>query len=824
MNYDEQKIIPVEIRAEMQKSYIDYAMSVIVGRALPDVRDGLKPVHRRILYTMYEAGLTYDKAYSKSVATVGDVLKKYHPHGDASVYDALVRLAQDFSLRYPLVDGRGNFGSVDGDPPAAYRYTEARMAKISDWLLMDIEKETVDFTPSFDDQRKEPVILPTRLPTLLLNGSMGIAVGMATNIPPHNLCEVADALLCVIDNPEATLDDIMQHLKGPDFPTGGIILGRSGIREAYYTGRGRITVRARTEIEEFKEGRYRIVVTEIPYGVNKSRLIESMADLVKQKRVEGISDLRDESDRKGMKIIIEIKRDANAQVVLNQLFKHSQLQDTFSVNMLALVDNQPKTLGIRQILDSFVRFREEVVENRTRFELRKARDRAHILEGLKIAIDFIDEVINIIRNSPDVATAKTGLMERFGLSDIQAQAIVDMRLGRLAGLEREKIEAELMEMRALIERCERILADEGLVLGIIRDELIEVRGKFGDERRTEISPVENEIDIADLIPEEDCAYLLTHYGYIKRMPVSAYKAQRRGGRGITGMTMREEDFVERIVTGSSHEFILFFTNKGRMFKKKGYEIPEAGRTAKGMNVVNLLEIESDEKITALIILKDLDEGFMTMITKLGTIKKTALREFNKSRRGGLIALSLDEGDELICTEHTDGTAQLIAATAEGKAIRFMESDVRPMGRGARGVRAIRLEDGDVIIGASAVSDGCELLTVTENGFGKRTPVSEYRLQSRGGGGVINYRITEKTGRAVSCTAIRPGEEPDILLIASDGVIIRFSADTVSRVGRAASGVKLMRLASGVKVVNMACAQKETDSEQAPEAAETPEEE
>ncbi|MBQ1374745.1 MAG: DNA gyrase subunit A [Clostridia bacterium] len=824
MNYDEQKIIPVEIRAEMQKSYIDYAMSVIVGRALPDVRDGLKPVHRRILYTMYEAGLTYDKAYSKSVATVGDVLKKYHPHGDASVYDALVRLAQDFSLRYPLVDGRGNFGSVDGDPPAAYRYTEARMAKISDWLLMDIEKETVDFTPSFDDQRKEPVILPTRLPTLLLNGSMGIAVGMATNIPPHNLCEVADALLCVIDNPEATLDDIMQHLKGPDFPTGGIILGRSGIREAYYTGRGRITVRARTEIEEFKEGRYRIVVTEIPYGVNKSRLIESMADLVKQKRVEGISDLRDESDRKGMKIIIEIKRDSNAQVVLNQLFKHSQLQDTFSVNMLALVDNQPKTLGIRQILDSFVRFREEVVENRTRFELRKARDRAHILEGLKIAIDFIDEVINIIRNSPDVATAKTGLMERFGLSDVQAQAIVDMRLGRLAGLEREKIEAELMEMRALIERCERILADEGLVLGIIRDELIEVRGKFGDERRTEISPVENEIDIADLIPEEDCAYLLTHYGYIKRMPVSAYKAQRRGGRGITGMTMREEDFVERIVTGSSHEFILFFTNKGRMFKKKGYEIPEAGRTAKGMNVVNLLEIESDEKITAMIILKDLDEGFMTMITKLGTIKKTALREFNKSRRGGLIALSLDEGDELICTEHTDGTAQLIAATAEGKAIRFMESDVRPMGRGARGVRAIRLEEGDVIIGASAVSDGCELLTVTENGFGKRTPVSEYRLQSRGGGGVINYRITEKTGRAVSCTAIRPGEEPDILLIASDGVIIRFSADTVSRVGRAASGVKLMRLASGVKVVNMACAQKETDSEQAPEAAETPEEE
>ena len=824
MNYDEQKIIPVEIRAEMQKSYIDYAMSVIVGRALPDVRDGLKPVHRRILYTMYEAGLTYDKAYSKSVATVGDVLKKYHPHGDASVYDALVRLAQDFSLRYPLVDGRGNFGSVDGDPPAAYRYTEARMAKISDWLLMDIEKETVDFTPSFDDQRKEPVILPTRLPTLLLNGSMGIAVGMATNIPPHNLCEVADALLCVIDNPEATLDDIMQYLKGPDFPTGGIILGRSGIREAYYTGRGRITVRARTEIEEFKEGRYRIVVTEIPYGVNKSRLIESMADLVKQKRVEGISDLRDESDRKGMKIIIEIKRDANAQVVLNQLFKHSQLQDTFSVNMLALVDNQPKTLGIRQILDSFVRFREEVVENRTRFELKKARDRAHILEGLKIAIDFIDEVINIIRNSPDVATAKTGLMERFGLSDVQAQAIVDMRLGRLAGLEREKIEAELMEMRALIERCERILADEGLVLGIIRDELIEVRGKFGDERRTEISPVENEIDIADLIPEEDCAYLLTHYGYIKRMPVSAYKAQRRGGRGITGMTMREEDFVERIVTGSSHEFILFFTNKGRMFKKKGYEIPEAGRTAKGMNVVNLLEIESDEKITAMIILKDLDEGFMTMITKLGTIKKTALREFNKSRRGGLIALSLDEGDELICTEHTDGTAQLIAATAEGKAIRFMESDVRPMGRGARGVRAIRLEEGDVIIGASAVSDGCELLTVTENGFGKRTPVSEYRLQSRGGGGVINYRITEKTGRAVSCTAIRPGEEPDILLIASDGVIIRFSADTVSRLGRAASGVKLMRLASGVKVVNMACAQKETDSEQAPEAAETPEEE
>ena len=812
MNYEEQKIIPVEIRAEMQKSYIDYAMSVIVGRALPDVRDGLKPVHRRILYTMYEAGLTFDKPYSKSVATVGDVLKKYHPHGDASVYDALVRLAQDFSLRYPLVDGRGNFGSVDGDPPAAYRYTEARMAKIADWLLMDIEKETVDFTPSFDDQRKEPVVLPTRLPALLLNGSMGIAVGMATNIPPHNLCEVANALLCIIDNPEATLDDIMEHLKGPDFPTGGIILGRSGIREAYYTGRGRITVRSRTEIEDFKEGRYRIVVTEIPYGVNKSRLIESMADLVKQKRIEGISDLRDESDRKGMKIIIEIKRDANAQVVLNQLFKHSQLQDNFSVNMLALVDNQPKTLGIRQILDNFIRFREEVVENRTRFELKKARDRAHILEGLKIAIDFIDEVINIIRNSPDVAGAKAALMESFALSDVQAQAIVDMRLGRLAGLEREKIEAELMEMRALIERCEQILADESLVLGIIRDELNEVKGKFGDERRTEISPVENEIDIADLIPEEDCAYLLTHYGYVKRMPVSAYKAQRRGGRGITGMTMREEDFVERIVTGSSHEYILFFTNKGRMFKKKGYEIPEAGRTAKGMNVVNLLEIDSDEKITAMIILKSLDEGFMTMITRTGTIKKTALSEFNKNRRGGLIALSLEEGDELICAEHTDGNAEIMAATALGKAIRFSERDVRPMGRAARGVRAISLGRGDSVIGAAAVKPEDDLLTVTENGFGKRTSVSEYRFQTRGGSGVLNYRLTDKTGSIVSVAAIREGESPDLLLISSDGVIIRFSSETVSRVGRATSGVKLMRLSDGVKVVHMAAAEKEEDKE------------
>ncbi|MBR2743488.1 MAG: DNA gyrase subunit A [Clostridia bacterium] len=821
MNYEEQKIIPVEIRDEMQKSYIDYAMSVIVGRALPDVRDGLKPVHRRILYTMYEAGLTYDKAYSKSVATVGDVLKKYHPHGDASVYDALVRLAQDFSLRYPLVDGRGNFGSVDGDPPAAYRYTEARMARISDWMLMDIEKETVNFTPSFDDQRQEPVVLPTRLPALLLNGSMGIAVGMATNIPPHNLCEVADALLCVIDNPEATLDDIMAHLKGPDFPTGGIILGRSGIRQAYYTGRGRITVRARTEIEEFKDGRFRIVVTEIPYGVNKSRLIESMADLVKQKRIEGISDLRDESDRKGMKIIIEIKRDANAQVVLNQLFKHSQLQDTFSVNMLALVDNQPKTLGIRQILDHFVSFREDVVRNRTRFELKKARDRAHILEGLKIAIDFIDEVINIIRSSPDVAGAKAGLIERFDLSDVQAQAIVDMRLGRLAGLEREKIEAELMDMLALIERCEQILANESLVLEIIRDELTEVKQKFGDERRTEISAVENEIDIADLIPEEDCAYLLTHYGYIKRMPVSAYRAQRRGGRGITGMTMREEDFVERIVTGSSHEYILFFTNKGRMFKKKGYEIPEAGRTAKGMNVVNLLEIDSDEKITAMIILENLDEGFMTMITRTGTIKKTALREFNKNRRGGLIALSLDEGDELICAEHTDGGAELLAATRLGKAIRFKESDVRPMGRAARGVRAIRLSRGDEVIGAAAVTEDDDLLTVTENGFGKRTNVSEYRLQTRGGSGVINYRLTEKTGSIVSVAAIRGGESPDILLISSDGVIIRFSSDTVSRVGRATSGVKLMRLSDGIKVVNMAAAEKEEDKDEDKDG-ETPE--
>jgi len=813
MNYDDQKIVPVEIRQEMEKSYIDYAMSVIVGRALPDVRDGLKPVHRRILYTMYEGNLTYDKNYSKSVATVGDVLKKYHPHGDASVYDALVRLAQDFSLRYPLVDGRGNFGSIDGDPPAAYRYTEARMAKISDQLLMDIEKETVAFTPSFDDQREEPTVLPTRLPVLLLNGAMGIAVGMATNIPPHNLSEVADAILCIIDNPEATLDDIMQYLKGPDFPTGGIILGRSGIRSAYHTGRGKIIVRARTEIEEFKDGRYRIVVTEIPYGVNKARLIESMADLVKQKRVEGISDLRDESDRKGMKIIIEIKRDANAQVVLNQLFKHSQLQDNFSVNMLALVDNQPRTLGIRQILDNFLKFREEVVENRTRFELKKARDRAHILEGLKIAIDFIDEVINIIRNSPDVNSAKTGLMERFGLSDIQAQAIVDMRLGRLAGLEREKIEEELAQMHALINRCIEILGDKKLVLSIIKDELTEVKEKFGDERRTEISLVENEIDIEDLIPEEDSAFLLTHYGYIKRMPVTVYKAQRRGGRGISGMTMREEDFVERILTGSTHKYIIFFTSKGRVLRKKGYEIPEAGRSAKGMNVINLLNIEQDEKITAMLMMDEVSDGYMTMITKSGVIKKTRVEEFISNRKGGLIAISLDEGDELVSADFTDGEKEIIVATKKGRAIHFAESDVRPMGRSAHGVRAITLSDDDYVIGAVVVGEDDDLLTITEKGYGKRTAVSEYRLQNRGGRGILNYNITQKTGDVVGIAAINEKNPIDMLLITSDGIIIRFPSETVSRVGRVTSGVILMRVQPGHSVVNLAMVEKDDEDAQ-----------
>ncbi|MGI6030022.1 MAG: DNA gyrase subunit A [Eubacteriales bacterium] len=809
MNYEDQKIVDVDIEKEMTTSFMEYAMSVIVSRALPDVRDGLKPVHRRILYTMYEDGLFYNRPFRKSATAVGDVLGRYHPHGDSSVYDALVRLAQDFSLRYPLVDGHGNFGSVDGDPPAAYRYTEARLSRMAGDMLTDIEKETVDFKPNFDELHQEPVVLPSRFPNLLVNGSMGIAVGMATNIPPHNLSEVVDGIVEVIDNPEATLDDVMKHIKGPDFPTGGTIMGRSGIRAAYYTGRGRIKVRSCCEIEEGKDGRTRIIVREIPYMVNKSRLVSGIADLVNDKTIEGIADIHDESsDRVGIQVVIKLKKDANAQVVLNQLYKHSQLEDSFSVIMLALVDNQPRILNLRDIIDQYIRFQEDVIRRRTQYDLRKAKERCHILEGLKIACDNIDEVIHIIRTSYD--EAKERLMERFELSAIQAQAILDMRLGRLQGLEVDKIMAELKELQQLIEQLTAVLADENKVLQIVRQELLELKEKYGDERRTQISLIDNEIDIEDLIEEEECVYTMTHQGYIKRLPVSTYKAQRRGGRGITGMTTKEEDFIEEMFTASTHNYLLFFTTKGRMFRLKGYEVPESSRTAKGTNIVNLLQLDPEEKITSMISVKEFSEGdYLMMVTKNGTVKKTALDEVNSSRKGGIIVISLDEGDELIGVKKTGGDNEIVIGSHDGKAIRFHEKDVRPMGRSARGVRGILLEEDDYIVGVSMVRHPeASLLTITEKGYGKRTSLHEYKLQLRGGKGVTNYNITEKTGKVVGIKVV--DDNDDAILISSDGIIIRFSASDVSQFGRIAQGVILMRLSEEEKVVTLARTVREED--------------
>ncbi len=821
LRFADQKIIDVDLEKEMKKSYIDYAMSVIVSRALPDVRDGLKPVHRRILYAMYEDNLTAERPYRKSATTVGNVLGRYHPHGDASVYDALVRLAQGFSLRYPLIDGHGNFGSVDGDPPAAYRYTEARMAKLAANMLTDIDKDTVDFVPNFDDKLKEPFVLPSRFPNLLVNGSSGIAVGMATNIPPHNMREVCDAICYVIDNPEATLEDICRFIKGPDFPTGGIIMGRAGIRAAYATGRGRIVVRCRAEIEEYQTGRFRIVVTELPYMVNKARLIENIADLHKEKRVDGITDLRDESDRDGMRIVIELRRDANPQVVLNQLYQFTQMQETFSVINLALVHNQsqPKVLTLREMLDEYIQFQYQVVERRTRYDLRKAQERAHILEGLKIACENIDEVIHIIRTSYD--NAKERLMERFQLSDVQAQAILDMRLGRLQGLEVEKIENELEGLRQKIAHLEDLLAHSEKIFAVVKEELTELRNKYGDERRTEISLVENELDIEDLIEEEQCAYTLTRLGYIKRMPVSAYRAQRRGGRGVNAMTTRDEDIVETVFTASTHDHVLFFTNLGKVLRLKGYMIPEASRAAKGTNIVNLLQLESGERVTAMIPIKEFAEGaYVFFATKQGVVKRIRLSELHTARKAGVRVININENDELIGVRLTDGQDKILLCTRKGRGIRFDENEVRAMGRSATGVRGIRLAEDDYVVGVACDSDGQYLLTVTENGYGKLTEPSEFTEHHRGGGGITAHNLTEKTGllAGIKCVNL----DQDILLITDAGVIIRTGVETIRVCGRASQGVILMRLDEGVRLISLATAEKEEEGEEAaPEQTDSP---
>ena len=805
------KLINVDIEKEMKKSFLDYSMSVIVSRALPDVRDGLKPVHRRILYTMYENGLEPTKAYKKCAATVGDVLGKYHPHGDASVYDAMVRLAQDFSMRAPLVDGHGNFGSIDGDPPAAYRFSVCRMSKMATKMLTDIDKDTVDFMGNYDDSRKEPVVLPSKYPNLLVNGSVGIAVGMATNIPPHNLRETVEAACCLIDNPEATLDDLMEHIKGPDFPTGGIIMGRAGIRAAYATGRAKLIVRSRCEIQEWKNDRYRIVVTEIPYMVNKARLIESIADLVKEKRVEGISDLRDESDREGLRIVIELKRDANAQVVLNQLYTYTQLQDTCGVIMLALVNGVPKILSLKEVLQNYIDFQREVIIRRTKFELKKLREREHILEGLKIAQDNIDEVIRIIRSGKDDAENRPRLMERFGLSEIQANAILQMRLGRLSSLNREAIENELAEIRAEIARLEEVLKDMHLVDEIIKSEMREIAEKSGDDRRTGIETISGEMDLEDLIPVEDRVITLTHFGYIKSQPVEAYKAQRRGGRGISGMTRRDEDYVESLFTVSTHDYILFFTDKGKVFRIKGYEIPESQRAARGTNIVNVLPLEQDEKVTTLIKLGGVidEEGtYLTMVTKNGVIKRTRLSQYRNVRKSGLNAISLDEGDELKWVRLTGGEDELIVATRKGYAIHFKETDARELGRTARGVRAIELREGDEVVGMEIVEEGKKLLTISEGGKGRRSEFSDYSIQNRGGKGIQNYKTDNVAGiKAVA-------DDDDIIAISSDGIIIRLSVDEVNVQFRSASGVKVMRLASEEsRVVSFTVAPKGEDEEE-----------
>ena len=808
IRFPDQAIVTSELVHEMKTSYMEYAMSVIVGRALPDVRDGLKPVHRRILYAMYEDNLTADKPFKKSATCVGDVLGRYHPHGDASVYDALVRLAQDFSMRYMLVDGHGNFGSVDGDPPAAYRYTEARLSKISNEMLRDLEKDTVDWDPNFDESRKEPRVLPSRFPNLLVNGSSGIAVGMATNIPPHNLTEAINACLCVLDNPEATLADLMEHLPGPDFPTRGLILGRAGIRAAYATGRGRVTMRARTELEEFGQNRQRIIVTEIPYQVNKRMLIKNMADQVNEKRLEGISDIRDESDRTGMRIVIELKREANAQVVLNRLFAQTQLQTTFAINMLALVKNQsqqPKVLSLREILDEYLAYQEDVILRRTRYDLRKAQERAHLLEGLLIAQDNIDEVIRIIRTSYD--NAKENLMQRFGLDDIQAQAILDMRLKALQGLDREKLQNEYQELEDRIAYYERVLGDMGLVKSILKDELTAIRDKYGDERRTEIQDVEDEIDIEDLIEEEDCCYTLSNAGYIKRLPVDTYRTQRRGGRGVSGQSLKEEDYVKNLFIASTHDYVLFFTNTGRVHRKKGYLIPEAGRTARGTNIVNILPLEQGERVTAMLLTREFtDHEYLMMVTRGGTVKRIRLDALYTARKAGIRALSLDDGDELIAVLKTNGSDNILLATRQGMAICFAETDVRPMGRDAAGVRGIRLDDGDEVVSAAVAAEGKSLLTVTENGYGKRTAVEAYlrgedrQPQTRGGKGLRNYRLTEKTGLVAGAAIV--DDTNDVMLIESGGVVLRTPAASINLYGRDTQGVILMRIEEGNRVIGV----------------------
>ena len=827
--FPEQHIVSSELVSEMEKSYIEYAMSVIVGRALPDVRDGLKPVHRRILYAMYEDGLTRDKPYRKCATAVGDVLGRYHPHGDASVYDALVRMAQDFSLRYPLIDGHGNFGDVDGNPPAAYRYTEARLARMADEMLRDIDKDTVDWDPNFDETRKEPRVLPSRIPQLLVNGSSGIAVGMATNIPPHNLREVIGAAVEVLDNPDATLDDLMRHVHGPDFPTKGIIMGRAGIRAAYATGRGKVTIRARTEFEEHGQNRVRIIVNELPYQVNKKMLIKNIAEQVKDKRLDDISDLRDESDRNGMRIVIELKRDANPQVALNKLFAQTQLQSTFSIINLALVDNQrqPKILSLRHILDEYLTFQEEVITRRTKYDLRKARERAHLLEGLLIAQDNIDEVIHIIRTSYD--NAKENLMARFGLDDVQAQAILDMRLKALQGLDREKLQNEYDELEKKIEYLVSLLEDPEKLKGVLKDELLAIADKYGDDRKTEIQDVEDEIDMEDLIAEEQCVFTLSHNGYIKRTPAAEYRAQSRGGKGVRGMATREEDYVESVFTASTHDYILFFSSRGQVYVRKGYQIPEAGRSARGTNIVNILPLEPEEKISAMLRGKGLQEDdFIMFFTKNGVTKRMSQGELKNVRKNGIRALDIREGDELVQAITTHGSEKLLVVTRGGMAIRFDENDVRPMGRTAAGVRAIRLKDGDEVVAAvRATDEDAAVLTVTENGYGKRTRVGEYSVQGRGGQGLKTYQITQKTGEIVGAKKVT-GEE-DILLVSDDGTIIRMEAGSISLLGRATQGVRLMRPAEGAHVVAMARAEREPGEEEAAESesaenAETPAEE
>lgn len=816
--YPDQKIIQSELVHEMQTSYIEYAMSVIVGRALPDVRDGLKPVHRRILYAMYEDNLTSDKPFKKSATCVGDVLGRYHPHGDASVYDAMVRLAQDFSMRYMLVDGHGNFGSVDGDPPAAYRYTEARLSKIANEMLRDIDKDTVDWDPNFDETRREPRVLPCRFPNLLVNGSSGIAVGMATNIPPHNLTEVINACVCVLENPDATLSDLMQHVTGPDFPTKGIIVGRSGIRAAYATGRGRVVVRARTETETWGHDRIRIIVTELPYQVNKRQLIQNISEQVRDKKLDGISGLRDESDRNGMRIVIELKKDANTQVVLNRLFAQTQMQTTFAVNMLALVDNQsqPKILSLRHILDEYLTFQEEIIVRRTKFDLKKALERAHLLEGLLIAEENIDEVIRIIRESYD--NAKENLMQRFSLSEVQAQAILDMRLKALQGLEREKLQNEYDELEQRIAYFRELLADPEKVKGVLRDELIAIRDKYGDARKTEIQDIEDDIDIEDLIEEEQCVFTLSHGGNIKRVPVDEYTAQKRGGKGVRAATLRDEDYVETVFTASTHDYILFFTDRGRCYRKKGYLIPEAGRTARGVNIVNFIQVEKDEKVSAMLHVREMDDAsYLVFATRSGTVKRMALSALRNIRTSGIRALTLDEGDELINVMRTDGSQNILMATHNGQAICFAETDVRAMGREAVGVRGIRLKDGDWVVGAEIAQPDASVLSITERGYGKRTPAVEYirggeEPQHRGGSGMKNYNITDKTGPVAAVKVVQDSD--DVLVVSDDGVIIRMEAAGISELGRATQGVRIMRLSEGARVISVALTDR-AESEDAP---------